>query len=148
MHHDAGGGRVADAAAHRLPAGMADVDRVDERVAHQAADQADHAVGGQHARGREAVAGGRGALDVVHRLDEVVDAERDRGDQDDAEELEAAEDVADGRDRERRSRSSTPRPSALASAHAAVVEAEQRRAPGDDACRPRSRPGPPGMPLK
>ena len=51
-HHHAGRRRVADAAAHRLPAGMADIDRVDERVAHQAADQADDAVGGQHARGR------------------------------------------------------------------------------------------------
>ena len=79
---------------------MADIDGVDERVAQQAADQADDAVGGQHARGREGVAGRRGALDVVHRLDEVVDAERDRGDQDDAEELEAAEDVADGRQRD------------------------------------------------
>ena len=47
-----------------------------------------------------AVAGGRGALDVVHGLDEVVDAERDRGDQDDAEELEAREHVTDGRDRD------------------------------------------------
>ena len=89
-HHDAGRGRVADAPAHRLPARMADVDGVDERIAHQAADQADDAVGGQHARGREAVAGHRRALDVVHRLDQVVDAEGNRGDQDDAEELEAA----------------------------------------------------------
>ena len=70
--------------------GMADVDGVDERVAHQAADQADDAVGGQHARGREAVAGDRRALDVVDRFDQIVDAERNRGDQDDAEELEAA----------------------------------------------------------
>ena len=94
-HHQAGRGRVADAAAHRLPAGMADVDRVDEGVAHQAADQADHAVGGEHLRGGERVAGGFRALDVVHRLDEVVDAERDGGDQDDAEELEAGEHLVD-----------------------------------------------------
>ena len=47
------------------------------------------------------VARGLGALDVVHRLDEVVDAERDRGDEDDAEELEAAEDVVDRRERQR-----------------------------------------------
>ena len=90
-HHDAGRGRVADAAAHRLPARMADIDRVDERVAHQAADQADHAVGGQHARRRIGIAGGFGALDVVHRLDQIVDAERYRRDQDDAEIFESRE---------------------------------------------------------
>ena len=42
-----------------------------------------------------------GALDVVHRLDEIVDAERNRGDQDDAEVLEAAEHVPDFRHRQR-----------------------------------------------
>ncbi len=30
---------VADAAAHRLPAGMADVNRIDVRIAHQAAER-------------------------------------------------------------------------------------------------------------
>ena len=38
-----------------------------------------------------------GALDVVHRLDEVIDAEGNRGDQDHAEELEAGKDVTHGR---------------------------------------------------
>ena len=74
-------GGIADASAHRLPARMSDVDGVDERIAHHAADQADDAVGGQHARGREAVAGDRGALDVVDRFDQIVDAERNRGDE-------------------------------------------------------------------
>ena len=100
-HQHAGGGGVADAAAHRLPAGMADIDGVDEGVAHQAADQADDAVGGQHRVVGKRVAGRRGALDIVHRLDEVVDAERDGGDQDDADELEAAKDVIDRRHRDR-----------------------------------------------
>ena len=68
-------------------------------IAHQAADQADDAVGGEHARRREAVAGDRGALDVVDRFDEIVDAERNRRDEDDAEELEAGEDVAERRQR-------------------------------------------------
>ena len=141
-----GGGRVADAAAHRLPARMADVDGVDERVAHQAADQADHAVGGQHARGREAVARDRRALDVVHRLDQVVDAERDRGDQDDAEELEAREHVAERRERHARSRSSRPTPSGFATLMPPKLQAERGRAPGDQRARRRSRPGPAGMP--
>ncbi len=39
------------AAAYRFPAGMADIDRVDDRVVHQAADQADDAIGGENARG-------------------------------------------------------------------------------------------------
>src|ERR1043166_7649313 len=58
---------------------MADIDRIDERIAHQAADQADHAVGGEHARGRVFVARGLGAFDVIHGLDQIVDAERNRG---------------------------------------------------------------------
>ena len=100
-HHHPGRCGISDPAAHRLPAGMADIDRVDERVAHQAADQADDAVGGQHLRGRIVVARRFRALDVVHRLDEIVDTERDRGHEDDAEKLKAREHVADRRDRHR-----------------------------------------------
>ncbi len=88
-HHHARGGREADATAHRLPAGMADIDRVDERVAHQATDQADDAVGGQHARGGIVIARRFRALDIVHRLDQVVDAEGNGCHQDDAKEFEA-----------------------------------------------------------
>src|SRR5438552_18980839 len=76
---------------------MADVDRIDEWISHQAADQADDAVGGQHAGGRIFVARGLGAFDIVHRLDEIVDAERDGGDQDYAEEFEAGEHLAERR---------------------------------------------------
>ena len=76
-HHQAGRRRITDPPAHRLPAGMADIDGVDEGIAHQAADQADDAVGGQHARGRVFVAGRFRAFDIVHGLDEVIDAERD-----------------------------------------------------------------------
>ena len=79
---------------------MADIDGVDEGVAHQATDQADDAIGGQHPRGGIGVARHLGALDIVNRLDEVVDAEGDGGDQYDAEELEAAEDMVDRRQRD------------------------------------------------
>ena len=79
---------------------MADIDRVDKRIAHQAADQADDAVGGEHAGRRVGVAGGFRALDIVHRFDEVIDAERNCGDQNHAEILEAREDVTDGGDRQ------------------------------------------------
>ena len=92
-HHHAGRRRIADAAAHRLPAGMADIDGVDERVAHQRADAAEHAVGGQHARRWISVAGGFGAFHVVHGLDQIIDAEGNGGDQNGADELEAAEGV-------------------------------------------------------
>ena len=109
QHHHAGRGGIADPPAHRLPARMADVDGVDERIAEQATDQADDAVGRQHLGGRKRVARRRGALDVVHRLDEIIDAERNRGDQYDSDELEARKDVADGRYRETRSRSAKRR---------------------------------------
>ena len=113
---------------------MADIDRVDERIAEQAADQADDAVGGQHPGGRKRVAGRRRALDVVHRLDEIVDAERDRGDQDDPDELEARKDVADSRHREREAEVRKGVADA-ADAQAAVAEAEEVRSPGDDRAR-------------
>jgi hypothetical protein len=44
QHQNPGAGRIADSPAHRLPAGMTDVNGVDERVAEQAADEADDAV--------------------------------------------------------------------------------------------------------
>jgi len=109
---------------------MADIDRVDERVAHQAADQADDAVGGQHAGGRELVTGRRRALDVVHRLDEVVDAERDRGDEDDADVLEATEHVID-RGQGHREAEVAHRAQHRGAREAAVGEPECGRDPGD-----------------
>ena len=61
--------------------GMADVHGGRERTAqHRAHDRAE-TVGEQDLAQVVVVAGGRGALDVVHRLGEVVDAERDRGDE-------------------------------------------------------------------
>src|SRR5438270_189354 len=80
---------------------MADIDGVDEGVAEEAADQADDAVGGQHLGGRKGIPGRRRALDIVHGLDEVIDAEGNRRNQDDPEELESREDVVDGRKRDR-----------------------------------------------
>jgi len=47
--------------------------------------RADDAVGGQHTRGRVFIARGFRALDIVHGFNEIVDAERDRRHQDDAE---------------------------------------------------------------
>ena len=48
-HRDPRRRRIADSASHRLPARMADIDRVDERIAHEASDQAYHAVRAEHA---------------------------------------------------------------------------------------------------
>jgi hypothetical protein len=109
---------------------VADIDRVYERVAHEAADQADHAVGGEHAGGGEGVAAGLGTLDIVHGLDEVVDAERDRRDQDDAQELEAREDVVHGRQRHPEAEA-RDRLAHLGEAHAAQIESDRGRGPGD-----------------
>src|ERR1700724_2300057 len=99
IHAD--GGRVADAAPHRLPAGVSDRDGVDERIAHQTADQAHNAVSGEHAGGWISVPRRFRALDVVHGLDEVVDAEWDRGHKNYAEKLEAGEHMVDSGDRHR-----------------------------------------------
>ena len=65
QHHHAGRGGIADPPAHRLPAGMADVDGVDERIAEQATDQADHAVGRQHLGRRERVRRPQTALSTL-----------------------------------------------------------------------------------
>src|SRR5208283_2967095 len=130
-HHDAGRGRVDDPAAHRLPAGMADIDRVDERIAHQATDQADDTISGEHARRRIGITGGLRALDIVHGFDEVVDAERYRGHEDDAEILKAREDVINGGKRYREAEIRKRVADAL-QAQPAVIEAEQVGAPGDD----------------
>ena len=131
--HDAGRGGVADAAAHRLPAGMADIDGVDVRIAHQAADEADHAVGREHARGRVFVAGRGGAHDVVHRFDEIVDAEGNRGDEDDAQggPIQPAEDEAEDRARHGEAEGRERSLSRLSSFIPPKFEAEEVRAPGD-----------------
>ena len=78
---------------------MTDIDRVDERIAHQTTDQTDDAVGGEHTSGGIGVARRLRALHIVHGLDQIVDAERDRGHEDHAEIFEAGEHVIDGRDR-------------------------------------------------
>ena len=78
---DAGRERIADAAAHRLPARMADIDRRRERAAEERADDGADAVGEQDVAQIVAVARRRRAFDVVHALGEIVDAERNGGDQ-------------------------------------------------------------------
>ena len=78
---DAGGERIADASADGLPAGVADVHRGRERAAEHRADDRADAVGEQDLAQVVVVARRRRALDVVHRLGEIVDAERYRGDE-------------------------------------------------------------------
>ncbi len=92
---DAGRERVADPAADGLPARMADVHRGRERAAEERADD------GPDRRRRArmcaevvVVAGRRGAFDVVHALGEVVDAERDRRDEQRQDVGQAAEHLA------------------------------------------------------
>ena len=107
---------------------MSDVDRQIERVSHQASDSADDAVGGEDASCRKAVAGCRRAFHIVHRLDQIVDAERDRRDEDDAEKLEAGEGVI-----ERGDRQTEPKPRHRVGqrfdSHSADVQTQSRRAP-------------------
>ena len=131
QHHDARRGGIPYAAAHRLPAGMADVDGVDEGVAEEATDEAHHAIGRQYSRRREMVACGLRALDVVHGLHEIVDAEGNGRDEDNAEILEPGENVIDGRDRNREAEIGECR-CELCEAHAADVETEGGRDPGHD----------------
>jgi hypothetical protein len=68
---------------------VTDVDGVDERIAKAAADQTDHAIGGQYPGGGEGVPGGTGALNVIHRLHEVIDTKWNGGHQDDTQEFES-----------------------------------------------------------
>ena len=113
---------------------MADVNGVDERIAHQTADQADHTVGGQDAGRGEAVARDGRALDVVHRLDEVVDTERNRGDENDAKEFKSREHHAE---RGQRQRESEIRHGCLDVRNAHAAEARHRKFEGErngDSC--------------
>ena len=79
--HDPGRQRIADPATDRLPAGMSDVDRRRKRAAEQSADNCAGAVGQQYFAQAVIVSGGRSALDVVHALGEIIDAERHGGDE-------------------------------------------------------------------
>src|SRR6185312_12089934 len=77
---DAGGQRIADTSANRLPARMADIDRGRKRAAEDRADDGADAVGKQDVAQAVIVTRRRGAFDVVHAFSEIIDAERDRGD--------------------------------------------------------------------
>src|SRR5258708_5450705 len=110
---------------------MPDVDRENERVAHQAAKQTDHAIGREHARGGKTVAGDGGALDVVDGLDKIVEAEGDRGDEEHTEKLKTGKHVADRRQGHAEAEV-RDRISETGEREAAVVEAEEVRAPGDE----------------
>ena len=109
---------------------MADIDGVDERVAHQASDQRHHAIGGQHPCGRIVVAGGLGGLHIIHCLDEIVDAERYSRHQDDAEEFEPGEDGVESRQWHREAEIGEGVADAF-HAEAADAETKQVRAPCD-----------------
>src|SRR6185436_18057754 len=73
----AGCSGIANAPTDRFPAWVANVNSKDERVPHQAADQADETVSGQHARSGEAVSSSCRAFDVVDRFHQIVYAEWD-----------------------------------------------------------------------
>jgi hypothetical protein len=109
---------------------VADIDGVDVGIAHQAADQADDAVGGQDAGGRIGIARRFRALHIVHRFDEIVDAERYCRHQDDAEIFETGKHHVGGGQRHREAEA-CDRLSQPVEAEAAVIEAEQVRAPRD-----------------
>ena len=145
QHHYAGRGGIADAAAHRFPAGMADIDGVDEGIAEQTTNEADHAVRRQHLRRRERIARRRRALDVIHRFDEIVDAERNRRDEDHAQIFETGEHVADGGQRNRKAEMRQG-VADRAAGKTAVAEAENVGAPRDHRSHARSRPGRPARP--
>ena len=116
-------------------------------IAHQASDQAHDAVGGEDARGRIAVAGSRRAFHVVHRLDEIVDPERDRGDQDQSQEIEAGEHMTERRQRHREPEVGK-RLRHVAPAHATHRHAERGSGPGDGgAHRDRDEPGGDALPI-
>ena len=110
---------------------MADVDRVDEWVAHQTADQAHDTVGGEHAGRGVGVARCLRALHVVHGLDQVVDAEWNGGHENDAEKLEPGEHMIDSGNRYREAEV-RERALQLLQTQSPIAKAEQIGAPGDN----------------
>ncbi len=87
------GERVADATTHRFPARMADVHGRRERAAqHRTHDRPD-AVRGEDLAQVVVVPCRRGALDVVHRLGKVVNAQRNSRGQQWCDSRQAAENV-------------------------------------------------------
>ena len=76
---------------------MADVNGVDEGIAHQAADQAYHPVGGENAGGGIGISSHFRTLHIVDRFHQIINAEGNGGDQQDAEEFKSTEDVIEGR---------------------------------------------------
>ena len=93
----------------------------------------------------KAVARDRRALDVVDRFDQVVDAEGNRGDQDDAEKLEAGEHVVEGRNRHMKTEV-REKAGQICERHAAYWQSRGRWSPTRSRFRPRSRPVPLGRP--
>src|SRR5258708_7363931 len=77
------------------------------------------------------VAGDGGALDVVDGLDKIVEAEGDRGDEEHTEKLKTGKHVADRRQGHAEAEV-RDRISETGEREAAVVEAEEVRAPGDE----------------
>src|SRR3954447_19750048 len=100
---------------------MTDVNGVDERIAHQAANETYHAIGGQHARGRKTVAAGCCAFDVIHCLDEIIDTEWNRCHQYHAQKFKSAEYMTDCRQRQRKTEA-RERTAQIGKTHAAEVE--------------------------
>src|SRR5262249_49772794 len=85
--------RIADAPTDRLPAGVADVDGGWKRATEERADDGADSIREGDPPEVVAVTGRLRALDVVHALGEVVDTERDRGDEEGPDVREPREDV-------------------------------------------------------
>src|SRR5580658_5583723 len=81
---------------------MTNVDRVNEGISHQATDQAHHAISGQNSSSGKTIAGHGGTLDVIHGLNQIVDAERNRRHQDHPKKLKTGEHMAYRRDGDRK----------------------------------------------
>src|ERR1700678_11124 len=111
---------------------MPNINSVDERISHQTADQADYAVSRQNPGRRKAIACHGGTFDVIHRLNQIVDSERDGGDQNHAEKLEPGKNMVCGRDRHRETKISDGLPD-IFKLHSPVPQPEEIRAPSNSA---------------
>src|SRR3954453_3759217 len=128
--HDARGGGVANAPAHGLPARVTNVHGIDEWIAHEAADQTDHAIGGKDARGWEIITCHCCALHVVDCFHQVIDSEWNGGDEEDSEELETGEDMTEDRQRNMKPEVRHGIGKAFHT-HSPIIETKGGRAPGN-----------------
>src|SRR5204862_2636559 len=98
--------------------------------AHEAADQTDHAVGGEDPRSWEIITCHCGALHVVDSFHQIIDSEWNGGDEEDSEELKTREDMTEDRQRNMKPKIGHRIGEAFHT-HSTIIETKGGRSPGN-----------------